>query len=127
MDPAALPSLDLTLDAEAGDAIGLPGLSPQGEGASFSARFDKRDDFDSPSDCGWIGESADGVWICEHPLASLVSRYPELWDVWVEYASGQQELTERDWIQKSAFEYQAKMELRVAANRQERKRMKSNG
>ena len=72
-------------------------------------QFDKRQHF-TPADFGDIGEDAQGVWVRRTPEVMLLER-PDLLAVFDKYTSGQTTLTERDWDELSAPEYEAKLWL----------------
>lgn len=92
---------------------------------SFALRWDKRAHAEHV-DYGFIGEDDDGIWMTLHPDSALL-RYPELWDVVMEFRSGFRELTERDLHEKSSFEFTAKEVMSAAYRRSLMKKDKDDG
>lgn len=94
-------------------------------GGSFAPRWDKRDDYHPTEavDAGWIGEDDEGVWMSRHPEAAL-SQHPHLFPVVAEWRRGNRELTERDYLTKSARDHLAKLVMVCASRREEVRRMR---
>lgn len=104
--------------------MGMAG--PTEHGRILSPRWDKRDDFDGPTDCDWVGEDAAGVWSTVHPLA-ILALDPLIWGAIIDWQYGQHDITPADMTDKSNFEYECKLVLKSATNREEARRMKSTG
>lgn len=87
----------------------------------YAIRWDKRDDYAEPSDCGWIGEDADGVWIARHPDIAL-AEHPRLWDAITEWQCGARDLTQADIDTMSSMHVEARCVLLSAQARAEYRR-----
>lgn len=66
------------------------------------------------------------MWIARHPLAAI-TEFPHLWFQLSRFACGLQEVTERDWEELSAHEFEQRLTLVSAANRKLRRDMKPKG
>ena len=83
--------------------------------------IDRREDFEGEIDCGWIGETRDGIWLRRHPEAALVER-PALWWTVQQWALGRHEL--RDGLSNNETEQLASM---AGAHGREQERRYSRG
>lgn len=95
----------------------------------YAARWDKRtaEGAAVPSDdLGWIGEDGGGVWIACHPLSALLER-PELWGIVGRFSGGVQEVTQRDFDELSAYEFDAHLVMVSAVNSRMRREAKPEG
>lgn len=95
----------------------LPGCDAE---ARFATSWDPLDDFE-PSDYGWIGEDARGVWTKRHPNISLLD-FPKLWAVVDEFSYGNQEIAAGEYWERSAYELEARITLAMALSRKHAKR-----
>lgn len=82
----------------------------------YAVRFDKRPDYQEPTDLGWIGEDENGVWLKVHPQVAFLE-FPELWNPVASYMCGAQELKQEDVATLSAFDHAVKMTLGEATMR----------
>lgn len=90
--------------------------APKGEGAALAVS----------EDLGWIGEDDAGVWIACHPMTALLER-PELWAMVGRFSGGVQEVTQRDFDELSAYEFEAHLTMVSAANSRMRREAQPEG
>ena len=102
----------------------LPGIPAK---APFNERWDQRDNWQE-LDFGWIGEDVRGVWTKKHPDAAL-GEHPHIWGPFIEYQSGLQTITREDFETMSNYEFECKLALVSAKNREQTRALKrgSNG
>jgi len=105
----------------------LEGLEPEDgllePGAQWADRWDPRDEYSEPIDCGWIGEDAQGIWTRRHPEAALAED-ESLWPMVDEWRLGQRELSAAKVERASNFEIEALVVMIAADQREQMRRMK---
>ena len=88
----------------------------------FAMRWDKNENTIDYIDCEWIGEDADGVFICIHPEIALAER-EYLWGPVVMYQTGTVRLRETHARNLSAFEFDALSTMASAYSRETKRRI----
>ena len=111
MKPGDIPPLQTDIEgaSELGQ-LGVPMSSP------FAKRWDKRDDVVS-CDYDAIGEDSKGIWCTAHPQA-LYLENPDLWWSVERFAAGDCDMLPGDWDELSAFEFEAKLAMVRAKQRE---------
>lgn len=82
----------------------------------FSAPLDRRESFEEPVDCGWIGEDADGIWCSRDPYCAALED-PAVWPVLLAVWSGDVEVTRRDREELAACDFILKAHAAAAVDR----------
>lgn len=98
--------------------LGMGTLSPFPYATRWDAKKAERSDY------GYIGEDADGIWLRRHPSVVLLE-HPDLWSVVSEVTNGCHKIRPRDYREKSAFEFDAKMTMSLAIQRERSRRIKN--